>query len=125
MSRIIKVPYYFLAGSKWKESSGSQGCVPLNTSKCISFDRLAPNEPSPLKQVPVRTLNPQVEKNREKSPSLALTPRPEPQAPRDAEQIENPPTFDLLDMPQAMKSMGWPVSAKLATEWFSNSKKHL
>lgn len=123
MSRIIKVPYYFLAGSKWNESSGSQGCVPLNTLKCISFDRSAPNEPSPPRQVLVRELNRQVEeKSREKSPSLALISRPEPQPPQDAERIENPPTFDLLDVPRAMKNMGWPVSAKLATEWFSNAK---
>ncbi|WP_244146914.1 DUF6402 family protein [Paraburkholderia bryophila] len=123
MSRIIKVPYYFLAGSKWKESSGSQGCVPLNTLKCISFDRSAPNEPSPPRQVPVRELNKQVrEKSREKSPPPALTSRPETTPPQDAEQIENPPTFDLLDVPGAMKNMGWPVSAELATEWFGSAK---
>lgn len=121
MGQVVKSPYYAFSWGKWKQYAGPQGCVPLNTLKCISFDRLAPGEPPPPppppvpppKQAPVQANQP------EKAPAnKPAAPAP----PQDAESVENPPTFDLLDVPIAMKNMGWPVSAKLATEWFSRPK---
>lgn len=122
MSQVLKIPYYAFSGGKWKEYAGAQGCIPLNTLKCISFDRLAPNEPPPPPKP-----NPEPEKvtKPEKTEAKAPDKKPPQQAkpePQDAETVENPPTFDLLDIPAAMKSMGWPIAAKLAQEWFSRPK---
>lgn len=121
MGQVVKSPYYAFSGGKWKQYAGEQGCVPLNTLKCISFDRLAPGEPPPAplpKQASAPASPP------EKTPDIKAAPPPAQPVPNDAESVENPPTFDLLDIPVAMKSMGWPVSAKLATEWLS-SPKHI
>ncbi|KVC91107.1 DUF6402 family protein [Burkholderia ubonensis] len=121
MAQVVKLPYYAFTGGKWKEYAGSQGCIPLNTLKCISFDRLAPGEPPPPKKTPEQAKQ-QAEKKQDKAPDNTPAKQAQQQAPQDAESVENPPTFDLLDIPIAMKNMGWPVSAKLADEWFSNPK---
>ncbi|KVO99247.1 hypothetical protein WL28_26180 [Burkholderia ubonensis] len=121
MAQVVKLPYYAFTGGKWKEYAGSQGCIPLNTLKCISFDRLAPGEPPPPKKTPEQAKQ-QAEKKQDKAPDNTPAKQAQQQAPQDAESVENPPTFDLLDIPIAMKNMGWPVSAKLADEWFRNPK---
>lgn len=121
MVQVVKSPYYAFSGGKWKQYAGEQGCVPLNTLKCISFDRLAPGEPPPA---PLPKQAPAPASPSEKAPDVKAATPPAQPVPNDAESVENPPTFDLLDIPVAMKNMGWPVSAKLATEWLS-SPKHI
>jgi len=44
----------------------------------------------------------------------------EPPKPPEAEVCENPPLFDLQDVPIAMDNLGWKVSAKLARIWFAS-----
>lgn len=57
-----------------------------------------------------------------KAPPAKQVPPPKPTEPADAEDCENPPPFDLLDVPTAMERMKWPVAAKLARRWFSGPK---
>ncbi|WP_322081453.1 DUF6402 family protein [Burkholderia sp. BCC1972] len=129
MVDVKKVPYYKpkkgVFGSELKEYKGSQGCIPLDTQRSVSIDRLAPGEkPPPPPPKPIS-----------KPPSAPETirsaPQPLPQAdlavtkesPRQAESevCENPPPFDLQDVPIAMDNLGWKVSAKLARIWFAGS----
>jgi hypothetical protein len=39
------------------------------------------------------------------------------------EECKAPPPFDMLDLPDAMERMGWPVASKLSRRWF-NGRKH-
>ncbi|QTD94880.1 DUF6402 family protein [Burkholderia anthina] len=126
MSAVKKVPYYQLesgilySSKRWKCYSGVAGCVPIDTQQKISFDRVAPNEPPPP---PSRPPTPAAQRN---SPVPAPTPakppaQPQPnEKPRDAEQADKLPQFDLQDIPKAMDKMGWPIAAKLAREWFAS-----
>ncbi|WP_256099584.1 DUF6402 family protein, partial [Burkholderia ubonensis] len=43
----------------------------------------------------------------------------EPPEQLEAEVCENPPPFDLQDVPIAMDNLGWKVSARLARLWFA------
>ncbi|WP_221623325.1 DUF6402 family protein [Burkholderia ubonensis] len=124
VKKVKKVPYYqmesrLLYSSKnWKCYSGSVGCVPIDTQQRISFDRRAPNEPPPPK--PSAPAAPQ--KAPAPVPAPAKPPaKPQPNdKPQDAEQADKLPQFDLQDIPIAMDKMGWPISAKLAREWFAS-----
>ncbi|WP_198388685.1 DUF6402 family protein [Burkholderia ubonensis] len=125
MADIKKIPYYKpqkgLLGAELKEYKGSQGCIPLDTQKSVSIDRLAPGEkpppppPPPPKpaakapEAPKPTPQPKAEPSKAKEPPEQL----------EAEVCENPPPFDLQDVPIAMDNLGWKVSAKLARRWFA------
>lgn len=127
MPDVKKVPYYQLesgvlySSKRWKCYSGVVGCVPIDTQQKISFDRLAPNEPpSPPPSKAAAPLAPQ----KPPAPAPAKPPaKPQPSdKPQDAEQANKLPEFDLQDTPKAMDKMGWPISAKLAREWFASPK---
>ncbi|WP_241295322.1 DUF6402 family protein [Burkholderia stabilis] len=129
MPVVKKATYYQLesgilySSKRWKCYSGVVGCVPIDTQQKISFDRLAPNEPPP--PPPPKTAGPVApQKPPAPAPAPAKPPgRPQPSdKPQDAEQADKLPEFDLQDIPKAMDKMGWPISAKLAREWFASSK---
>ena len=144
MDTVRKVPYYTMESSlnpfadkTWKGYSGRQGCVPLNTQKTVSMDRLAPGEPAPPPKPMPPKLTPQQRKTRKEEEArqewLAQQakkqqqnkPKEEkPSEPKalEAEECEKPPVFDMLDIPDTMEKIKWPVSAKLARRWFSNPK---
>ncbi|KVL40383.1 DUF6402 family protein [Burkholderia sp. MSMB1835] len=129
MPVVKKIPYYQMeprllySGKHWKCYSGVVGCVPIDTQQKISFARLAPNEqppPSPSKvAAPVAPQKPPTPVPARAKP--AAKPQPSDQA-QDAEQVDKLPKFDLQDIPKAMEKMGWPISAKLAREWFASPK---
>jgi hypothetical protein len=140
MPEVRKVPYYQMessafGGKKWKGYSGSQGCVPIDTQKAVSMDRLAPGEPAPPPKpkppepTPAQREAQKAEEARQKllaqqtktQPQTKDKPQEKPPIP-DAEECENPPVFDMLDIPDAMEKMKWPVSAKIARKWFSSPK---
>ena len=136
MEKPRKVPYYQMessaipfTGQKWKGHMGSEGCMPLNTQKTVSMDRLAPGEPAPPKPTPEQRKAQQAEETRRKLLAQQAKkqqppkdkPQGKPPAP-DAEECENPPVFDMLDIPDAMEKMKWPVSAKFARKWFYGPK---
>ncbi|WP_179258702.1 DUF6402 family protein [Burkholderia aenigmatica] len=122
MADVKKVPYYKpqkgLLGAELKEYKGSQGCIPLDTQKSVSIDRLAPGEKPPPPPKPVAKAP--------EAPKPAPQPQAEPskakEAPKqlEAEVCENPPPFDLQDVPIAMDNLGWKVSARLARLWFAS-----
>ena len=138
MAKPEKVPYYQIEssaipfkGQKWKGYTGSEGCMPLNTQKTVSMDRLAPGEPAPPKPKPTpeqlkaqqaeETHRKWLAQQAKQQPPPQDKPQGKPPAP-DAEECENPPVFDMLDIPDAMEKMKWPVSAKFARKWFYGSK---
>ncbi|WP_230956964.1 DUF6402 family protein [Burkholderia cepacia] len=88
------------------------------------MDKLAPGEPKPLKPPESKPAKPEALK----APDPATMPPPTQASPRkssepaDAEDCEHPPPLDLLDVPEAMKRMKWPVAARLARRWFSGPK---
>ncbi|WP_179233523.1 DUF6402 family protein [Burkholderia sp. AU16741] len=128
MADVKKLPYYKpkkgLFGSALREYKGSQGCVPLDTQRSVSIDRLAPGEkpPPPPPKAISRPSN---------APKPPAPPRPPPQTDQartkepptqaESEVCENPPPFDLQDVPIAMDNLGWKVSARLARIWFAGA----
>ena len=137
MAKPRKVPYYMMESSaipfmglKWKEYFGSEGCVPIATQKTVSMDRLALGEappPKPPKPTPEQVKAQKAEEERQKFlAQLAKQqskdkPKEKASEPVD-EECENLPVFDMLDIPDAMKKIKWPISAKLARKWFDGSK---
>ncbi len=128
MADVKKVPYYKpqngLLGAELKEYKGAQGCIPLDTQQSVSIDRLAPGEkPPPLP--PKITTEPANARQRTEVPQPSKKPKADQpkikESPKqlDAEVCENPPLFDLQDVPVAMDNLGWKVSAKLARAWFA------
>lgn len=136
MAKPRKVPYYKMESSfipftqvKWKEYFGSGGCVPLNTQKTVSMDRLLPGvAPPPKPPKPTREQVKAQKAEEEQQKLLAKQQskdKPKEKAPEPVdEECENPPVFDMLDIPDAMEKIKWPVSAKLARKWF-NGEKHI
>ncbi|WP_196799081.1 DUF6402 family protein [Burkholderia cepacia] len=129
MDDVKKIPYYKpqkgLLGPELKEYKGSQGCVPLDTQKTVSIDRLAPGEkppppppPSPKPAVEAPEVPKQAPVPKE-PPKAAPSKADVPPKQAEAEVCENPPPFDLQDVPIAMDNLGWKVSAKLARSWFA------
>ncbi|WP_172441862.1 DUF6402 family protein [Burkholderia sp. IDO3] len=131
MADVKKVPYYKpqkgLFGSELKEYKGVQGCIPLDTQKSVSFDRPAPGaKPPPAPAEPVS----RAQKTTPHPPQRAV-PRPPPETDPaiakessrqpESEACENPPPFDLQDVPVAMDNLGWKVSARLARIWFAGA----
>lgn len=142
MAKVTKIPYYVMESSslpfmkvKWKEYSGSEGCVPLDTQKGVSMERLAPGEiPPPPPPKPPKLTRDQIkaqkaEEAHQKLLAQQAQSQPKPTAKTsekptvlEAEECKNPPIFDLQDIPDAMEKMKWPVAAKLARIWFGSSK---
>ncbi|VWD32305.1 hypothetical protein BLA18110_06235 [Burkholderia lata] len=127
MADVKKVPYYKprkgLFGSELREYQGSRGCIPLETQKGVSLDRLAPGEKPPHPLPKTTPEAPSVTRQSSASDPLPETDQAmvkEPPKPPDAEVCENPPPFDLQDVPIAMDNLGWKVSAKLARIWFAS-----
>ncbi|MDR0243407.1 MAG: DUF6402 family protein [Burkholderia sp.] len=122
MADVKKIPYYKpqkgLLGPELKKYEGAQGCIPLETQQTVSIDRLAPGEKPPPPPPPQP--KPVAEPPKATKPAEAPQPKTqEPPKPTDAEVCENPPPFDLQDVPIAMDNLGWKVSAKLARIWFT------
>ncbi len=100
MPNVKKVPYYqlesgvFYSGKRWKCHAGGGGCIPIDTQQKISFDRRAPNEPPSPPKAPAP-----VKRHHTSTPAPAPTEPPaKPQPndkPRDAEQADKLPEFDL------------------------------
>ena len=140
MTQPRKVPYYMMVpsaipfmGLKWKEYWGSEGCVPIATQKTVSMDRLAPGEVPPpkppkptLEQVKAQKAEEERQKLLAQLARQQSKDRPKEKVPDEPvdEECENPPVFDMLDLPDAMEKMKWPVSAKVARRWF-NGEKHI
>ncbi len=128
MADVKKLPYYKptkgLFGSQLREYKGSQGCVPLDTQRSVSIDRLAPGEkppPPPPKAIsgPSNAPKPPAPPRPPPQTDQARTKEPPTQA--ESEVCENPPPFDLQDVPIAMDNLGWKVSARLARIWFAGA----
>ena len=128
MADVKKLPYYKptkgLFGSELREYKGSQGCVPLDTQRSVSIDRLAPGEkppPPPPKAIsgPSNAPKPPAPPRPPPQTDQARTKEPPTQA--ESEVCENPPPFDLQDVPIAMDNLGWKVSARLARIWFAGA----
>lgn len=128
MADVKKLPYYKpqkgLLGSELKEYKGAQGCIPLDTQKNVSIDRLAPGE-KPPPPPPKQAAEPAKVQKQAEVPQPKQQPKiEEPPKQLEAEVCENPPIFDLQDVPVAMDNLGWTVSAKLARLWFA-SPEHI
>ncbi|WP_237741841.1 DUF6402 family protein [Herbaspirillum rubrisubalbicans] len=93
-------------------------------AKSVSLDRPAPGEknpPSPKPPTEPRKTQKKIKIPQPKQPSkFGQAKTNEPPQQLDAEVCENPPIFDLQDVPVAMDNLGWTVSAKLARMWFTS-----
>jgi hypothetical protein len=110
------------------------GCVAVETQQTVSMDRLAPGElppPAPPKPTRAERKAQQAEAaqqqrlaaadaaaNKRAKEKQAKQSKTEPEE-LEAEECENPPVFDMQDIPEAMENLGWPMSAKMARRWFS------
>ncbi|WP_139347077.1 DUF6402 family protein [Herbaspirillum sp. VT-16-41] len=149
-SKARKQPYYRLASSSlpfakpaWKLFSGLKGCVPLVSEQTVSMSRPAPGEVLPADVTPsaIGGSRPNRPGKREADRQKTLARQLEKQKPLlapgdsqakaraaelldpgvfEAEHCDELPAFDMLDIPDAMENMGWPVSARLARKWFSS-----
>ncbi|MDP9581003.1 UNVERIFIED_ORG: hypothetical protein J2791_000284 [Burkholderia contaminans] len=129
MADVKKISYYKpqkgLLGTELKKYEGAQGCIPLETQKTVSIDRLAPGEkpPPPPTLPPKPVVEPPKPQRQAEAPQPKRQPRTkEPPKQEEAEVCENPPPFDLQDVTIAMDKLGWRVSAKLARIWFASSE---
>lgn len=144
MTKVKRLPYYQQESSvlpfskpQWAGYAGSRGCVPLATQKTVSMERLAPGEPAPPPKPKPSNLTPeqrrvqQAEEAREKvlaqqRAKVAAKNQAQQESKSeksdllDSEECENPPVFDMLDIPDAMEKEGWPVAAKVARRWFDS-----
>lgn len=131
MAELKKAPYYQpqkgLFGVELKEFKGVKGCIPLDTPTGVSIDRLPPGvkPPSPTNHT---TGSKKANKKTQILPPAPPSKTPQAMAKRKAipteiefEVCENPPAFDLQDVPLAMDQLGWTVSATLARTWFSSA----
>lgn len=80
--------------------------------------RLPAGRPRPLRRRP----RPKAVNKTEKKPEKDVSAPAKPAAPAETKDSKNddcrtPPPFDMLDIPGAMKKMGFPVAAKLAQRW--------
>ncbi|MFS2115529.1 DUF6402 family protein [Herbaspirillum frisingense] len=127
MTDVRKAPYYRLQkslfGSELREFKAAKGCIPLDTPKGVSLERPAPGAKQPLSPTPpaaAATVKKAAQRPRpEQVPKSGQTKTRQLLMQLDAEVCENPPIFDLQDVPDAMDKLGWPVSAKLARMWFA------
>ena len=111
---------------------GSEGCVPIASQKTVSMDRLAPGEIPPSKPPKLTREQVKAQKAEEERQKLLAELSKKQNKDKSKEKVsepvdeecENPPVFDMLDIPDAMEKMKWPVSAKIARKWFS-SPKHI
>ncbi|MGN6665644.1 MAG: DUF6402 family protein [Trinickia sp.] len=110
----------FSSNTKWTKDL----CKPLNNPQAhVLMDR-APKgwtPPSPKAEEPKAVTN------AEKKPEKQVSGPPMPAAPAKSKDDEEddcrvPPTFDMLDIPNAMEKMGFVVAAKLARRWFNGRK---
>lgn len=117
-------PGFFSRDRKWKKSV----CKPLNNPQARVLMDKAPDGWEPPPSVP-KVERPQVEAKAGK--------RPEVQAPdsrsaalsakgsvEEGDDCRTPPSFDMLEIPDAMERMGFHIAAKLARRWF-NGRKHV
>lgn len=122
-------------GKLWKENDGLDGAILINTPQKISYNRCAPGQVTlkPTEPSKDQLMAQQAEavdqksttgiKNNKQSYGELKPSKPDtPEA--DAEDKEKLPEFDLQDVPLAMEKIGWPVSAKIARQWFA-SPKHI
>jgi len=127
MADVKKAPYYKPQKGWWgpelKEYKGRHGCVPLETQKSVSIDRHAPGEkpppparPDAISQASQTPKQPAARQSQPKADQA--TPKAPPKQ-AESEVCENPPPFDLQDVPIAMDNLGWKVSARLARIWFA------
>lgn len=128
MDDVKKLPYYKpkkgLFGSELREYKGSQGCVPLDTQRSVSINRLAPGEkppPPPPKAISRPSNAPPPPAPPQPPPQTDQTRTKGPPTQAESEVCENPPPFDLQDVPIAMDNLGWKVSARLARIWFAGA----
>lgn len=132
MVKVKKIPYYTMKrsifrGKTWKEHSGLDGAVPINTPQKISYNRCAPGQlPSePTEPSKEQLMAQQTEAEGQKSAAEVKNNRTffresKPLKPdvleADAEDKEKLPEFDLQDIPLAMEKIGWPIAAKVARQ---------
>ncbi len=127
MTDVRRAPYYrikkSLFGSELREFKAAKGCIPLDTPKGVSLERPAPGAKQSLSHTPpaaAATVKKAAQRPRpEQVPKSGQTKTRQLLMQLDAEVYENPPIFDLQDVPDAMDKLGWPVSAKLARMWFA------
>jgi hypothetical protein len=136
-----KLPYYQLElssvpfkGNILRFRRAERGCVPLDSPSGISFDRSPPGAKKPSSIAITPDVHPkktstadlegrpqkhghQVDDERPaKRPDTSTSPKPM------VETCENPPVFDLQDIPDVMERMQWPIAAALARSWFGREK---
>lgn len=103
---------------EWKKDL----CKPLNNPQAhVLMDKPPAGWTPP--PPPPKTEEPKAVNTAEKKPKKDVSAPPKPAAPAEKKDSEDdecrtPPPFDMLDIPDAMKKMGFPVAAKLAQRWF-------
>lgn len=104
--------------TKWKRDL----CKPLNNPQArVLMDKQPAGWTPP--PPPPKTEEPKTVNKAEKKPEKDASAPPKAAAPAEKKEGEDddcrtPPPFDMLDIPGAMKKMGFPVAAKLAQRWF-------
>lgn len=153
MSEQIRIPYYrpdlagfFALARVWRLVAKAEGCKPLNHPQAaILMERKPPLLPGekPAQAVKTALAKPgpkQTGKGAQANKAGALSSSaniPEEEKTAQSvkpssekassdwpmEECKTPPPFDMLDLPNAMDKMGFPVASRLAKRWF-NSRKH-
>jgi hypothetical protein len=124
-----RYPYLTLEGGKWEVKKNGFGCHPLKAQAAITMDKNPP--PLPGEQTkPASSLTANAKTAALTKEAEALQQK---RAAEDAkkkiaqekqEDCPQPPPFDMLDLPEGMKAMGFKYAAHCANKWF-NGKAHV
>jgi hypothetical protein len=135
-----RYPYYTINRSyifvdEWKEHASSNGCYPIRTEQTVLLEKLpsgeAPYVPPPpkltreqkkaqKKEEAERKAKEELEKWREEQKQKAQAKQIAEDTPSPVgEEVERKlPSFDLRDLPKAMRKEGYLVTAELLEKWF-------
>jgi hypothetical protein len=104
--------------TEWKKDV----CKPLNNPQAhVLMDRPPAGwtpPPPPPKTEEAKAVNKAEKKHEEDASAPRKATAPAEKKDGEDDDCRTPPPFDMLDIPGAMKKMGFPVAAKLAQRWF-------
>jgi hypothetical protein len=152
MPAELRIPYYslgltrFYVKRSWLRFAKAQGCKPLdNPQAAILMDRkppLLPGENSLLAKQAAAKRKADAEEAKRSKAAQKVESQPrhsqavkiekaslkasndQAKSEQPVKECKPPPPFDMLDLPDAMHKMGFPVAAKLSRRWF-NGRKHV
>lgn len=122
-------PYLTLEGGKWEVKKNGSGCRPVKAHAAMTMDKNPPPLPGEqAKPGSSQTANAKTPASVKEADAIlqkrAAEDAKKKTAQEKQEDCPQPPPFDMLDLPDGMKAMGFKYAAHCANKWF-NGKAHV